>query len=82
MKKIKWKNVFKVAVLIACGLVVVHDAYMLTIGSLVTGNLYGWSWYGLITFMLCWFIGGITLEDVLDQFKKMSNVGSKRHLYK
>ena len=58
MKRIKWKNLLVMIALIISLIVVLHDAYYLTIYSTITGNLYSFSWYGLITFIVAIGIGG------------------------
>jgi len=43
---------------------------MLTIGSWVTGQLYGWTWLGFITFILFCSIAGMIYEDFEEQIEK------------
>lgn len=50
--KIKWNNIALLVILLLCAYIVIHDLFMITIYSFVTNNLIGWTWYGLITFMI------------------------------
>lgn len=68
--KIKWINVIKLIVFIFCISMILHDMYMLTIGSWVTGNLYGWTWYGFLTFILFCTVAGMIYEDFEEQIKE------------
>ena len=79
MRKIKWGNVVKAVIFIGCMAVVLHDVYMLTIGSMISGNLYGWSLLGLTTFILCFSIACSIFDDFETQLKKMSYATNIRH---
>ena len=69
-KKIKWINVIKAIVFVFCISMILHDVFMLTIGSWISGNLYGWTWYGFITFILFCAIAGMIYEDFEEQIEK------------
>jgi len=68
--KIKWVNVIKLIVFIFCISMILHDIFMLTIYGWVTGNLYGWTWLGFITFILFCSIAGMIYEDFEEQIEK------------
>ena len=56
--KIKWGNIGLLALLLLCASVVIHDLFMLTIYSWISGNMYGWTWFGFLTFILAFAVGG------------------------
>lgn len=68
--KIKWNNIALLLILLVCAGVVIHDVYMLTIYSWITGRMAGWTWFGLATFLLAFWIGGGILEYFVEEFKK------------
>jgi len=80
--KVKWKNVIKLLLFIFCVSIILHDIYMLTVHSWITGNLYGWTWVGLLTFFICLITAGMIYEDLEEQTKSVSNTGTVRHTYK
>ena len=66
--KIKWKNIALLVILLMCTYIVGHDVYMLTIYSWITGNMYGWTCFGFLTFLLAFAIGGEIIEYFIDEF--------------
>ena len=62
--KIKWNNIFKFLIMIISLCVVLYDVYVVGFSHLFTGELVGWSWFGFISFFVCFFISG-TLYDSL-----------------
>ena len=68
--KIKWKNVVKLIVFIFCISMIFHDLFMLTIGSWISGNLYSWTWFGFITFLLFCSIACMIYADFEEQIEK------------
>ncbi len=82
MKKIKWLNVFKMIILLLCIGMIVHDIFMLTIYSYISGAVYGWSWFGFISFCLVVGVMFYVIDDFKEQIKKMSTDSAKdsRHL--
>lgn len=69
MKKEKIKNVIKAILFIFCVVMILHDLYMVTIHSYITGNMYGWSLFGFITFILFVMIASMIYEDFEEQTK-------------
>lgn len=69
MKKKKIKNVIKSILFIFCVVMILHDLYMVTIHSYITGNMYGWSLFGFITFILFVMIASMIYEDFEEQLK-------------
>ena len=66
--KIKWKNIALLLILLVCAGLVIHDVYMLTIYSWITGRMAGWTWFGFLTFLLAFAIGGEIVEYFIDEF--------------
>lgn len=67
MKRIKWGNVFKTILFILCLGVVIHDFYYITIYPIITTKITTFTWFGLITNILC--VSYITefIKDILHQ---------------
>jgi len=65
--KIKWKNVSILTVGLLALSVIIHDVFMLTIYTWLTGNSYGWTWFGLITFVLACSVLGEVIEYFDDE---------------
>ncbi len=68
IRRIKWKNILVIAVMIFCAYIVLHDMFMLTIASWLTGRSYGWTLLGFISFMMAASVLGVTydyFEDVI-----------------
>ncbi len=79
MKKINWINVIKLIIAIICLCTILHDAYMLTIYSSITGKLYGWSWIGFITFIFClYYIGYFYVDFEEKRAETLGNVSSSK----
>lgn len=53
-----------------CAYIVGHDLFMLTIYSWVKGVSCGWTWFGFLTFLLAFAIGGEILEYIIEDSKK------------
>lgn len=68
--KVKWKNVGILAIGLFALSVIIHDVFMLTIYSWITGRMAGWTWFGLATFLLAFWIGGEILEYIIEESKK------------
>lgn len=75
--KIKWGNVVKAIIFLFCIGLILHDFYMLTIHSFVTGNLYGWTWYGFITFWIAVMIASLIYEDFEEQIENIPSYQPK-----
>lgn len=65
--KIKWKNVIKSLMLLVSVSFIIHDVYLLTISSWFTGELYSFTWFGFITFILFCTITGMIISDFEEQ---------------
>lgn len=68
--KIKWLNVALVVVFLMCLYVILHDMFMLTIYSWITGKMVGWTWFGFLTFILAVAIGGEIFEYFEEEINK------------
>lgn len=75
--KIKWLNIIKLISFIFCVYMILHDLYMITIHSYVTGNMYNWSWLGLLTFILFCSIAEIIYNDFKEQLKSIPSYRPK-----
>ena len=70
MKRIKWKNMALLIILIVCSSVILKDVYMLTIYSSITGKLMGLSFIGIIELMVCVLVG-INIIEYFDEKKDL-----------
>lgn len=68
--KIKWKNIVMLIILLICVYVVGHDLFMLTIYSCVNNVSCGWTWFGFLTFLLSFFVGGEIIEYITEEIKQ------------
>ena len=68
--KIKWGNIGLLALLLLCASIVIHDLFMLTIYSWISGNMYGWTWFGFLTFILAFAVGGEIIEYFYEEYFK------------
>lgn len=66
MKKIKWKNLFKLVILLICISTILHDLYMLTIHSIIHNVTVSWTNYGLLTFVLSGLLSEYLIEDLFN----------------
>lgn len=70
MKKIKWKNMALLIILMVCISVILKDMYMLTIYSSITGKLMGLSFIGIIELIACVLVG-IKIIEYFDEKKDL-----------
>ena len=70
MKRIKWKNMALLIILILCSSVILKDVYMLTIYSSITGKLMGLSFIGIIELITCVLVG-IKIIEYFDEKKDL-----------
>lgn len=68
--KIKWVNVIKAIIFVFCISMILHDVFMLTFASWITGNFYGWTWFGFLTFILFCTIASMIYEDFEEEIEK------------
>lgn len=68
--KIKWRNVGLLGVLLICAYIVGHDLFMLTIYSWITGQMIGWTWFGFLTFIIAFAVGGEIIEYFIDEINE------------
>ena len=78
MKKINYKNVFKLIIFVICLGIIVYDLYMLIIYPLISGVLTGWTLFGFTSFVASIYI----CVDIYDQIKNVSNTGTVKHTTK
>lgn len=68
--KIKWNNIALLGVLLLCAYIVIHDLFMLTIYSWITGQMLGWTWFGFITFIISFAVIGEIIEYFYEEINK------------
>lgn len=68
--KIKWGNIALLGVLLLCAYIVIHDMFMLTIYSWITGQMLGWTWLGFITFIISFAVSGEIIEYFYEEINK------------
>ena len=74
MKKIKWRNVVKLILLIGASCEVAYISFMLLFGSLLTGNTCTLTWTGIASFIISCMVITCIDEDFRDQLKKTPKV--------
>ncbi len=77
MKKIKWKNVFKALIFVFCICTILHDFYMLSIYSFITGKLCSLTWFGIITLFINFIVAGVIYDDFEEQTKSIPSYRPK-----
>lgn len=70
-RRIKWGNVFEALIFIACIILILHDFWMLTVHSWITGEVLGWTWYGIITFFVTNVFASLIWDDFKEQFSAL-----------
>lgn len=60
--KIRLGNLALMLLMISCFFLMIHDFYMMTIFSYVTGSTVGWTWFGFGTFLLAASVGSILYD--------------------
>lgn len=73
MKKIKWVNVLKIILFMVCLGIILHDVYMLTIYSSITGKLCTYTWFGFLTFLIACMGAGLLYLDFDEQTKSTNS---------
>lgn len=66
MKKIKWKNLFKLVILLICISTIIHDLYTLTVYSWINNITASWTSFGLLTFVLSGLLSEYLIEDLFN----------------
>lgn len=74
MRKIWFK---KILPFIFCTTVVLHDLYKITIYSWLNEEMYGFTYFGLITFVFCLVYSIILFDDIKVQRKSIRSHRSK-----
>lgn len=71
MKKIKWKNVFKILIFMFCISMILLDFYYIIFKFATL------TWIGLLTHILLWVILGMIYEDFEEQIKSIPSYKPK-----
>lgn len=66
MKKIKWNRVLTLITLFWSSYVVLHDLYYIIIKPWFTGEMYGWTFIGIITFIISLFVMISAIESFIE----------------
>ena len=74
--KIKWKNVIKLGILALCSALMLFDAILIVI------TMSAYTWFGLLTFILCALISDYLIDDILGQIKSVPNIETVMHTNK
>lgn len=64
MKRIKWKNVTYLLLLIISLSVIIHDFYKLALEPIFTGYLTTLSWFGVITLSISFLVLDKSFEQI------------------
>lgn len=75
MKKINYKNLFKLILFVLSGLLIAYDLFILTIYPFISSKVTTFTMFGLITFILSAFI----FCDIYNQIKNVSNTRTVKH---
>lgn len=67
--KINWTNLIKLILLIIFASIIVRDIFMITFYSWFTNNSVGFTWFGLLTFILFLTLTCKLYEDLFAQQK-------------
>lgn len=68
--RIKWKNVALIIILLLCAALIIHDFYMIAIQPWINGRSAQWTWFGFVTFILAFIIGGAIIDYFNDEINK------------
>lgn len=69
-RKISFKKIALLGILLLCTYIVLHDLYMLTIYSWITKTMVGWTWFGFTTFIVAFAVGGEIVEYFIEEINK------------
>lgn len=70
MKRIKWKNIILLLILLTTICLIVKDIYTITIYSWITGNMHCFTWLGVLTFSIEIVIGGGLIDYFIEQYNQ------------
>ncbi len=81
---IKWRNVFRLIVLMCSIAIIVNDIYMLVIYPFVHNETTGLTLYGCLTEVLAIFVAYITFDELREEYmkKSVSTSAIGKHAYK
>lgn len=70
MKRIKWKNIILLLILLTTTYLIVKDIYTITIYSWIIGNMHSFTWLGVLTFSIEIVIGGGLIDYFIEQYNQ------------
>lgn len=69
-RKINWINIILALVFLICCYLVIHDLYIILIKPIITSYLTGWTWLGLITFIIALVFAIFIFDYFVDYYNK------------
>lgn len=70
--KLKWKNLFKLLLFITLIMIILHDFYIISINSWITGKQATMTVFGLLTGAVNCFVAAVLYEDLEEELRKNS----------
>ncbi len=69
-RKINWENIVLLIILTVCTIIVLHDLYVLIVMPWINSNVLGWTWWGLLTFIIALVFAMNIIEYFIDEINK------------
>lgn len=69
-RKLNVDNIIIALVFLISSILVFHDLYVIVLKPIITTMVYGWTWYGLLIFVIALIASIITGEYLLKEIKK------------
>ena len=70
MKRIRWKNIILLLILLVTISLILKDIYTITLYSWITGNMHSFTWLGVLTFSIEIVIGGGLIDYFIEQYNQ------------
>lgn len=67
-RKINWTNIILAIIFLACAVLVIYDLFIILIQPIITSYVTGWTWWGLITFIIALVIAIFIFEYFVDYY--------------
>lgn len=71
-KKLNWNNLLTLIVFVLSIAFILYDICVLMVATFM-GKMAGWTWFGFITFIVCWIFASWSYEDLKDAVNKKRN---------
>lgn len=69
MKKLNWKHLSLLIILVICIGIVLHDIYLIGVACWISSKLYGFTFFGFITFVVAIIVGVVVWEKIKEKLK-------------